>query len=146
MTRSSDGGASDPVAGWIPPPPDEREEYEYDTPVGDPGDVLHFRQCWDLGGMMVDFAVIQMSPLGGRLRQVAYADIRHGELHVHILNQQGTEIGGEHLRPVVTQKTDAAASRAPQDPGRPARAPAQAVRRPAQGQRRPSESAETPGR
>lgn len=53
---------------------------------------------------MVDFAVIQMSPLGGRLRQVAYADIRHGELHVHILNQQGTEIGGEHLRPVVTQK------------------------------------------
>jgi hypothetical protein len=104
MTRSSDGGASDPVAEWIPPPPDEREEYEYDTPVGDPGDVLHFRQCWDLGGMMVDFAVIQMSPLGGRLRQVAYADIRHGELHVHILNQQETEIGGEHLRPVVTQK------------------------------------------
>jgi hypothetical protein len=104
MTPSSDGGASDPVAGWIPPPPDEREEYEYDTPVGDPGDVLHFRQCWDLGGMMVDFAVIQMSPLGGRLRQVAYADIRYGELHVHILNQQGTEIGGEHLRPVVTQK------------------------------------------
>lgn len=76
MTCTNNGRTSEPAAEWIPPPPDEREEYEYDTPVGDPGDVLHFRHCWDLAGMMVDFAVIQMSPLGGRLRRVAYADIR----------------------------------------------------------------------
>lgn len=104
MTRNDSSETLQPAAEWIPPPPDEREEYEYDSPVGDPGDVLHFRQCWDLAGRMADFAVIQMSPLGGRLRRVAYADIRHGELHVHILNQQGGEIGHEGLRPVVTQK------------------------------------------
>jgi hypothetical protein len=104
MTRNDDGGIRESAAEWIPPPPDEREEHEYDSAVGDPGDILHFRQCWDPGGRMADFAIIQMSPLGGRQQRVAYADIRHGELHVHILNQQGAEIGHESLRLVVTQK------------------------------------------
>ena len=104
MTRNDDEQNPPQDIGWSPPPPEECEEYNYDSAVGDPGDLLHFRQCWDMSGRMADFAIIQMSRLDGRLKRVAEADIRHGELHVHILNQQGKRIGRESIQPVVTQQ------------------------------------------
>ncbi len=64
--------------GWTPPPADECEEYEYNSPVGDLGDLLRFRQCWDASGRMADFAIIQMTRLDGRLKRVAEACGRSG--------------------------------------------------------------------
>jgi hypothetical protein len=90
--------------GWTSPPADQCEEYVYDTAVGDLGDLLRFRQRLDASGRMVDFAVIQMSRLGGRLVRVVEADIRHGELHVHVLNKQGQKIAHESIQPVLTQQ------------------------------------------
>jgi hypothetical protein len=105
MTQDEGDETSQPEVGYTPPPADECEEHGYYTPLGDEGDILHFRHCWDLAGRMADFAVIQMSTLGGHLRRVAEADIRHGNLHVHVLNQQEERIGRpESLRPVITQQ------------------------------------------
>jgi hypothetical protein len=104
MTGNDDEETAPQEVGWTPPPADECEEYNYDTPVGDPGDVLHFRHSWDMGSRLVDFAIIQMSRVGGRLVRVAEADIRHGELHVHVLNQHGERIARESIQPVVTQQ------------------------------------------
>lgn len=91
---------------WELPPPEECEETEYDTPAGEDGDILHFRQYWHLfgGTNLASFAIIAMSPLGGRLRRVAAADICHGELHVHIYDTQGRRIGRECMRPVSKQE------------------------------------------
>lgn len=90
---------------WEPPPPDECEETSYSTLVGTAGDTLHFRQCWHLlGGTLANFAIIAMTPLGGTLRRVATADICHGELHIHIYNQQEQRIRRECIGPVSTQR------------------------------------------
>jgi hypothetical protein len=103
MTRERDQRPQ-PVGDWTPPPLDECQEYPpYDSPVGDPGDILRIRQCWDLRDRLVDFAIIQMSPLRGRLRRVAVADICHGELHIHVLDQQEIRIRRESIWPVNTQ-------------------------------------------
>src|ERR1700733_8840016 len=104
MTRNDDDSNPPEDTGWTPPPADECEEYVYNTPVGDLGDLLRFRQRLDASGRMADFAIIQMSPLHGRLKRVAEADIRHGELHVHVLNQREERIGHESIQPVVTQQ------------------------------------------
>lgn len=53
---------------------------------------------------MVEFAIILMSPLGGRRQRVAVVDICHSELHVHVYNQQEDEIGHERIRIGNTQK------------------------------------------
>jgi hypothetical protein len=102
MTRQR-GGAPQQAGGWTPPPLDECQEYTYDSSVGDPGDILRIRQCSDLRDRLVDFAIIQMSPLHGRLRRVAVADICHGELHVHVHDEQEQKIYRESIRPVDTQ-------------------------------------------
>lgn len=91
------------VGDWTPPPLDEWYEHQYDTPVGDPGDILRFRHCWDWQDCLVDFAVILMSNCGGTQLRVAVADICHGELHVHVYNQQGEKIHRESIWPVDTQ-------------------------------------------
>lgn len=45
-----------------------------------------------------------MARLDGREVLAAEADIRHGDLHVHILNQRGERIARESIQPVVTQQ------------------------------------------
>jgi hypothetical protein len=90
---------------WESPPPDECEEYEYPTPVGTEGDVLHFRHRWHiLTGNMVDFAIVLLARPGLRFCEVARADIAHGELHVHTFDRQGHEIKHEPSGRVVTQR------------------------------------------
>jgi hypothetical protein len=90
---------------WELPPPDECEEYEYPTPVGTEGDVLYFRHRWHIPtGNLVDFAIVLLARRGGRFREVARADIAHGELHVHTFGRPGQEIKHESSRRVVTQR------------------------------------------
>jgi hypothetical protein len=89
---------------WRPPPADERAESTYRAAVGDMGDVEVFRQSYDIRDRLVDFAVIQKSWHNGHLVTVAEADIRHGELHVHIYDQKGERIAREVIRPVSSQK------------------------------------------
>ena len=105
--------ASQQVGDWTPPPPDKCYEYlPYDTPVGDGGDILRIRHCWDHQDRLVDFAVIMMSRHRGRLIRVAEADICHGELHVHVLNQREERIRREAIWPVNTQEAAGGSGRA----------------------------------
>lgn len=103
MTQSDDE-CPDRAAEWRPPPADECEQYSYAAPVGDQGDQLQFRQRWDVNGRLADFAIVLMSPLEGELRCVAECDIRHGDLHVHLLNQRGIRTVRESIQSVVTQQ------------------------------------------
>ena len=56
------------------------------------------------GGHIVDFAIIGMARVGGKLQRVASADICHGELHVHVYNRQEQRIHRECMRPISTQR------------------------------------------
>jgi hypothetical protein len=79
MTRERDDPGPQRAGDWTPPPLDECQEHPlYDSPNGDPGDIQRIRLCFDLRDRLVDFAIIQMSPLHGRPRRVAMADICHG--------------------------------------------------------------------
>lgn len=104
MADKNNPGEYEQRIEWIPPPADQCEEFSYDSPVGDLGDILRFRQCWDLNGRMVDFAIIQMTRLDGYLVRVAAADIRHGELHVHVMNKAGKRIARESIQPVISHQ------------------------------------------
>lgn len=67
---------------------------------------MHVRQYYHLfgGTSLANFAIIEMSMFRGRLLRVAAADICHGELHVHVYNQQEVRIHRECMRPVSTQR------------------------------------------
>jgi hypothetical protein len=88
---------------WQPPPEEEcQEEQVYDSPVGEPDDILRFRILLDLHDNLVDFSIILMTGPGEAKREVARADIRHTGLHVHWFRQDGTQLRRQELMLVRT--------------------------------------------
>ncbi len=56
-------------------------------------------------GRLVDFALVQQRRTGeDAWRDVASADCRHGEVHVHWHNADGTRSGRKVLRPITMQQ------------------------------------------
>lgn len=81
----------DPSDKWAPPPEEECEEYIYDFAVGDQGEICRVRIMCDSRDRIVEFALMQMTRIGGKSEQVARVDTAHGKVHIHQLVRNGTE-------------------------------------------------------